>query len=190
MRGLSSGLQQGPSGGQTQSELRLQGDQEEVRVQQDEVVKVRQSTYQDGRWLNNLSGRREWHETSSRSPTGNCIIFRSCFLWHRDVSPLFARISYNGQCGCPGDTIWDALTLLDSYTGSCGNTPCIIRGDAETSCWCWGKMVTMDTSFPRVFFVWFAHTACKECQTEHQVHLNLMKSSTGLLGAVNSPRQV
>lgn len=49
--------------------------------QRDEMAEVRHSTYQDGRWLNNLSEQRQWHETSSRSRTGSCSRLRSDFLW-------------------------------------------------------------------------------------------------------------
>lgn len=61
----------------------------------------------------------QWYETSSRSHKGNCIIFRSRFLWPQlscDVSPLFAGISYYGHSRCPDDNMWQYWTYTQDLT--------------------------------------------------------------------------
>lgn len=121
--GLSSGPKQGPLG-VICSRMGDSGAAGGSPWQRAEMAEVRHSTYQDGRWLNNLNGRREWHETSSRSHTGKCIVTpvvpwcqpfvcRNILLWTQRMSR------------------WQYETILDSHTGSYRNSTCVIHGDAH-----------------------------------------------------------
>lgn len=74
--GLSSGLHWGPPGVRWSDAVGwvMEGPGGSL-WQREGMAEVRHSTYQDGRWLNNLNEQRGWHETSSRSRTGNHSTF-------------------------------------------------------------------------------------------------------------------
>lgn len=73
----------------------------------------------------------EWHDMSSRAHAGNCIIFRSCFLW--PGWPMMSALCWQEYVIMKNAevqvAIWDAGTIL-YFTWICGNTPRIIHSVA------------------------------------------------------------
>lgn len=146
--GLSSGPQQGPLGVRC-SQFRRWRDQKEVwgnRMTWLKCVTPR-TRMADGK--KKFSGRRE---------NDFKVTYRK--LYH--IQEPFPVTPYSPWCQpfvCRKILLWTMqVTYMRRFENIrlthrifCGNTPCIIHRDAfsEAFCWCWGKTVTVGTSFVR-----------------------------------------